>query len=249
MDIIIHGYTGRMGRAVSERASQGFAGAVPVALVSPDGPEGGAKNCYTALDHYTGPADCVVDFSHHSAVHALLDYCQARRLPVVIATTGHTGEEMARIHETARTIPVFFSANMSVGVALLADLARRAAAMFPSAEIEIIERHHDRKLDVPSGTALLLGRKLLEVRPDAELVVGRHENGRRDQREIGIHSLRLGNEVGAHEIILATGTETITLRHEAEDRALFAEGALAAAAFLQGKPAGLYAMEDMIKES
>lgn len=248
MDIIIHGATGRMGRAVSERASQGFAGAVPVALVSPDGPEGGAKNCYTALDHYTGPADCVVDFSHHSAVHTLLDYCWARRLPVVIATTGHTEDEAARIQAAAQRIPIFFSANMSVGVALLADLAHRAAAMFPNADIEIIERHHDRKLDVPSGTALLLGRKLMEVRPDAELVVGRHENGLRTREEIGIHSLRLGNEVGTHEIILATGTETITLRHKAEDRALFAEGALTAAAFLQGKRAGLYTMEDMIKE-
>lgn len=249
MDIIIHGATGRMGRVVTELALQGFAGACPAALVSPDSPEGGVKNCYTALDHYAGPADCLVDFSHHSAVNSVLLYCMARGLPAVIATTGHTEDETARIQAAAQRIPIFFSANMSVGVALLADLARRAAARFSTADIEIVERHHNKKLDTPSGTALLLGKAVQRVRPEAELVIGRHENGLRRGEEIGIHSLRLGNEVGTHEVILSTGSETITLTHRAESRALFAEGALTAAAFLQGKRAGLYAMEDMIKES
>ena len=126
------------------------------------------------------------------------------------------------------------------------NIIKRAAAMFPGADIEIIERHHNQKLDVPSGTALLLARSICEAKPNAELVVGRHTNGKRRVEEIGIHSLRLGNEVGTHEIILSTGNETITIKHEAESRTLFADGALAAAAFLGGKSAALYSMQDMI---
>jgi 4-hydroxy-tetrahydrodipicolinate reductase len=144
---------------------------------------------------------------------------------------------------------VFRSANMSLGIAVLLDLARRAARMFPDADVEIVEAHHNQKLDVPSGTALMLANAVRSVRPEAEFVVGRHENGKRKKSEIGIHSLRLGNEVGMHEILITTGNETLTLKHEAESRALFAEGALAAAAWLMGKPAGLYNMQDLLEES
>lgn len=247
MKIIIHGAAGHMGRTVEETARTGFAGAEIAALVDPCAPAGGEAGCYAALADYPGPADAVVDFSHHTAAAGLLDYCVERALPVVVATTGHTAEEKALICAAAEKIPVFFSANMSVGVAVLADLARRAAAAFPSAEIEIVEIHHDRKLDVPSGTALLLADAVRDACPDKTLLVGRHENGKRTAREIGIHSLRLGNEVGTHEILISTGSETITLKHKIDSRALFAEGALRAAAFLIGKPAGLYRMEDMLK--
>ena len=136
---------------------------------------------------------------------------------------------------------------MSLGVAVLADLARRAAAAFPAADIEIVEIHHNRKLDVPSGTALMLANAIREVRESATLLVGRHENGKRTAQEIGVHSIRLGDEVGTHEILISTGSETLTLKHQAHSRALFAEGALTAAAFLVGKPAGLYRMEDLLK--
>lgn len=134
---------------------------------------------------------------------------------------------------------------MSLGVAVLAQLAEKAAAMFPEADIEIVEKHHNQKLDVPSGTALLLAKRIQKVCTDSVLLIGRHENGKRTKKEIGIHSLRLGNEVGTHEIIITTGNETITLKHEAESRALFAEGALTAAAFLCGMEAGLYNMQDI----
>ena len=164
----------------------------------------------------------------------------------MIATTGQTDYERAAIAEAGKQIPVFFSANMSPAIAMLADMAAHAAAMFPDADIEIVERHHNRKVDVPSGTALLLARAIQGALPGSTLLVGRHENGRRQKREISIHSLRMGNEVGTHEIIIATGTQTITLKHEAEDRALFAEGALAAAEFIVRQPAGLYAMQDLI---
>lgn len=246
MNIIINGAGGRMGRML-EAAIEARDGASVAAQVDQRFETDVAAGRYAALPDYGGPADVLVDFSHHAATGDVLDYCLARGLPAVIATTGQTEAELAAIREAAARIPVFVSANMSIGVALVAELAQKAAAAFPDADIEIVERHHNQKLDVPSGTALLLARRIGEVRPKARFVVGRHEDGRRAKEEIGIHSLRCGNEVGTHEIIIAAGSETVTLKHEAESRALFADGALAAAAFLQGRAPGLYDMRDMLK--
>ena len=243
MNIILNGANGRMGRIVDEAVAQGgehaVAARVDWSYAAGDG--------FSELAQYEGSADVVIDFSNHAATAQVTEYCVERGLPVVIATTGQTEEELALIRAAAERIPVFLSANMSLGVALLADLARRAAAAFPKADIEIIERHHNQKLDVPSGTALLLARRIKEARPEAEFLVGRHENGKRTANEIGIHSLRYGGEVGTHEIIIATGSETITLKHEAENRALFAQGALAAAAFIVGKAPGFYDMRSIIE--
>lgn len=246
MNVLVHGSTGRMGSIVCELV-EGSAGLELCARVAIDAPEGSQKDCYTELSHFPGKADVVIDFSHHTATQALLAYCEATNTPVVICTTGHTPAEQERIREASRRIAVFQSANMSIGVALLAELAQKAASVFPDADIEIVEKHHNQKLDVPSGTALLLAKRIREVKTDAQFVVGRHENGKREKREIGIHSLRLANEVGTHEIIFATGSETVTLTHKAENRRLFADGALAAARFLCGKPAGLYDMQSILK--
>ena len=242
MNIIINGAKGRMGRIVDAAAAAGGHSVVARVDFGYAGGEG-----LRTLDEYQGPADVVIDFSNHAATAQVVDYCTKRGLPVVVATTGQTEEELALIDGAAKTVPVFLSANMSLGVALLADLAKKAAAVFPDADIEIIEKHHNQKLDVPSGTALLLARRIKEARPEAEFVIGRHENGKRTKAEIGIHSLRLGNEVGVHEIIIATGSETITLKHEAENRSLFAQGALAAAAFIAGKAPGMYDMRSIIE--
>ena len=242
MNIILNGAKGRMGRIVDAAAAAGGHSVVARVDFGYAGGEG-----LRTLDEYQGPADVVIDFSNHAATAQVVDYCTKRGLPVVVATTGQTEEELALIDGAAKTVPVFLSANMSLGVALLADLAKKAAAVFPDADIEIIEKHHNQKLDVPSGTALLLARRIKEARPAAEFVIGRHENGKRTKAEIGIHSLRLGNEVGVHEIIIATGSETITLKHEAENRSLFAQGALAAAAFIAGKAPGMYDMRCIIE--
>ncbi|MBQ9951226.1 MAG: 4-hydroxy-tetrahydrodipicolinate reductase [Clostridia bacterium] len=241
MRIILHGAGGHMGRIVrrliDDHDNMTLAAAVDVS---------GAEGCLPSLDAFTGEADCVIDFSHHSATQTLLDYCIRRNLPLVLCTTGQTAEERAAIAEAGNRIPVFFSANMSPAIAMLAGMAAQAAKMFPDADIEIVEKHHNRKLDVPSGTALLLAKSIQEVRKDSWLNIGRHENGKRTQKEIGVHSLRMGNEVGTHEIIISTGTQTITLKHEAEDRALFAEGAIVATEFIVSQSAGVYAMQDMI---
>lgn len=242
MKLIVHGATGRMGQLLCQLAEQ--QGHTIAARVAVDAPE--ALGYYRSLADCSAAADCVVDFSNHAATAELLAFCTAGKLPVVIATTGQTEAEKASITASAEDIPVFFSANMSIGVAVLAGLAQRAAAAFPTADIEIVEIHHNQKLDVPSGTALLLARAVQSVRPGSTLLIGRHENGKRTAQEIGVHSIRLGNEVGTHEILISTGNEVVTLKHEAKSRALFADGALAAAAWLLGKPAGLYGMQDMM---
>ena len=246
MNIIVHGCTGRMGTIVTEMLESGFNGHSLAAGVSPECPSGLVPRRCVRLDEFDGSADCVIDFSHHSSAAELTGYCVRRSLPLVIATTGQTEAELSMIRAAAEKIPLFCSANMSVGVALLARLARRTAAMFPDADIEIVERHHNQKLDVPSGTALLLANSIRQVRPEAEFLIGRHQNGLRSKNEIGIHSLRCGNEVGTHEIVVSTGTQTITLRHEAESRTLFAEGAIAAAEFLKDKPVGYYTMTELV---
>ena len=167
-------------------------------------------------------------------------------LPLVLATTGQTDEERAEILAASEKIPLFFAANYSLGIALLIELAKKTAALMPDAEIEIIEKHHDRKLDAPSGTALAIAKAICEVRPAATIHNGRSGYGKRTPEEIGIHAIRMGNIVGEHEVIIGTPNQTLTLKHEAHSRSLFAEGALAAAEFLCDKPAGLYDMKSLV---
>lgn len=246
-EILIHGIGGRMGREVASLVLSGYRNSTLAAGVDVNGYDGNAV-CHGTLSEVTEHCDCIIDFSHHSATEELLSYAVANSLPVVLATTGHTEEEKAMIRNAAENIPVFLSANMSLGVSLLVELAKKAAAAFPEAEIEIVESHHDRKLDAPSGTALLIAEALREVRGKVPFVFGRHGQAKRTKEEIGIHALRMGNVVGIHEVIVATDTQTITLKHEAHSRALFAEGAIVAAQYLVGKPAGLYDMNSMLAD-
>ena len=244
MNIIIHGSTGRMGQNLIKLTKKSHTLA---AAVSIEQETCAAEKKYHSLPEYDGPADLMIDFSHHTAIGAVLDYATARKLPLVIGTTGHTPEELAAIADAAKTVPVFHAGNYSLGIAVLMNLARQTAKAFPDAEVEIVETHHDQKLDVPSGTALMLAQAVKDGHPEASYNVGRHENGKRDPKEIGIHSLRMGNVVGIHEVIIATGTQTITLKHEAHDRMLFAEGAMTAAEYLLGKKPGLYNMDTMLE--
>jgi len=243
MKIIINGAGGRMGRALSAMAEN--SGVAVAARIDPFVQEPGMLK---SLAEFTGEADCIIDFSNHAGVGELLSYAGARGLPVVVCTTGHTEEELAAIRTAAGTVPVFHSGNMSLGIAVLSQLVRTAVKMFPDADVEIVESHHNQKLDVPSGTALMLARAVRDARPEAEFLVGRHENGKRTRAEVGIHSLRMGNTVGIHEVIINTGNQILTLKHEAQDRSLFADGAVSAAAFLLGKAPGLYNMDDLVKE-
>ena len=249
MKILICGVGGRMGREVAKLALDGVRGASVAAGFDVMPIDTREFPTYTDWSAVQEKVDCIIDFSHHTATEALLNFAKANKIPTVVATTGHTEEEKALILSAAEEIPVFHSANMSLGIALLVELAKTAAKAFPDADIEIIEKHHNRKLDAPSGTALLLANAIKTVRNQAKFIFGRSGQAKRETEEIGIHAIRMGNIIGEHEVIVGTDTQTITLKHEAHSRALFAEGALAAAEYLCGKPAGLYDMERMISEN
>ena len=246
MKIIINGAGGRMGKEVVRLAEEGFGGASVAAKVDISYETNGDE--YKKLADFSGAADCIIDFSHHSATAEITEYAVENNIPAVIASTGQPPEEIELIKAASKKVPIFLSANMSLGVALLVELAKITAKNFPYADIEIIEKHHNRKLDAPSGTALLIAEAIKSVREKTKFVFGRHGQAKRTPEEIGIHAVRMGNIIGEHEVIVGTDTQTITLKHEAHSRALFAEGAIKAAAFLQGKPAGLYNMESMIND-
>lgn len=240
MRAVVCGANGAMGRLICD-----ILGCEVVGRVSIDG-ENGVPKTFSGLGQVE--ADVVIDFSHHSAVADVLDYAAQTGAAAVIGTTGHTPEEKALIARAAETIPVFCSGNMSLGIAVLCRLARQAAACFPEADIEIVEVHHTRKVDAPSGTALMLFNAIREVRPQAAANCGRAGEGRRTREEIGISSLRMGNVVGVHEVHICTGTQTLTLKHEAVTRAMLADGAVDAARFMEGRKPGLYGMEDILGE-
>ena len=244
MRIILTGYTGHMGREVRAcaEAAENCEIVAGVDLMIPAS-EG---ICVKTFGECTAEADVIIDFSHHSMTGKLLDFAEAKKLPVVLATTGQTEEEKARIREAAKHIPIFLTANYSLGIATLTDLVKRAVALYPDSEIEIVEQHHDRKLDAPSGTALSLFNAIKEVRPEATANCGRSGQGKRTKDEVGIHAVRMGNIVGIHEVMISTQNERISLKHEAFGRGVFAEGSLKAAAFLVGKAAGMYDMKDML---
>ena len=243
MRVIVCGACGRMGKVLRQMINE----ALDWTLAAGVDPYGQTPDVLPALEGCP-EADVIIDFSHHSGTNAMLTYAMEHKLPVVIATTGHTPEELAAITEAAKIIPVFRSGNMSVGVALLCSLAKKAAAVFPEADIEIVETHHNHKLDAPSGTALMLAEAIGEARDNPPLQLGRSGNCPRKHGEIGIHAVRRGEIVGIHEVLISTPTQTVTLRHEAHTRALFAEGAMAAAEYLCAQGPGLYNMQSMIDQ-
>lgn len=246
MRILVSGLYGHMGREVAALLLKGTEGGELTAGVSLDIDGTFAVPCSESFADAVSDVDCIIDFSHHSCTGDLLDFAIQHQLPVVLATTGQTEDELQMIRDASRKVPVFFAANYSLGVALLIDLARKTAQVMSGAEIEIVEMHHNRKLDAPSGTALAIAHAIQEVRPGSNLVCGRSGYGKRQPDDIGIHAVRMGNIVGMHEVIVGTDNQSITLKHEAYSRALFAEGALKAAAFLIGKPAGLYDMKSLL---
>ena len=200
-------------------------------------------------DEFTGEADVVIDFSHPSALGAILSYCKKRKLPIILCTTGLSSEQKEEFTAASKEIPVFFSANMSLGINLLIALAKKAAKLLEgSFDIEIVERHHNQKLDAPSGTALAIADAIDETLSyPAEYVYDRHSVRRkRKKTEIGLHAVRGGTIVGDHDIIFAGNDEVIELKHSAHSKEVFAVGAIKAAKFITGKPAGMYSMSDLM---
>ncbi len=245
--ILLSGAMGRLGKAVRAAAEGSdtykVVAGIDVAPAVEDIP------IYASPAEVDVDVDVIIDCSHHTAVTPLLAYAVEKGIPTVICTTGHTEEETALIHDTAKKIPVFFSRNMSVGINLLIELSKKAAAILgDDYDIEILEKHHNKKLDAPSGTALMIAEEIADtVDFDADFVYERQSRRQpRGKTEIGISAIRGGTIVGEHEVIFAGTDEIITISHSAASREVFARGAIRAALYMVGKPAGFYDMSTLV---
>ena len=205
---------------------------------------------YTNIADVQEEADVIIDFSHPSLLTPILSYAaQKGGIPAVLCTTGYSAEQVEALKTAAQTQPVFYSRNMSLGINLLIELSKKAAKVLSDQfDIEIIEKHHNQKIDAPSGTALMLADAIASVRDgETQYVYDRHaQRKKREKSEIGLHAVRGGTIVGEHEVVFAGNHEVITLSHSAQSKELFATGAVNAAVYMCGKGPGLYDMSDMI---
>lgn len=246
--IILSGCNGHMGHVIADTISSRN----DCVIVAGFDINVSVKENYPVLtdpSQFDGNADVIVDFSNPSFLKSLLKFATEKKIPAVIATTGMNEEQVKKIKDASKIIPIFYTANMSLGINLLESLAKRAAAVLSdSFDIEIIEMHHNQKLDAPSGTALMLANGISSVLDEKpEYVYERHsKHQKRSKNEIGIHSVRGGTIVGDHEVIFAGKDEVITLKHSAASKQIFATGAVNAAIFLADQKPGLYDMGSLL---
>ena len=248
---IMHGCNGHMGRVVTDICSKDD----NIEIVAGIDPFTGVPNDYPVFEDLGKcdvEADVIIDFSNAKSESALIEYCVANSVPVVLCTTGLSDEQLMDVKKASEKVAVLKSANMSLGINTLMDLVKKAANVFVEAgyDIEIVEKHHNRKVDAPSGTAIALADAINEEYDNSyEYVYDRSERReKRPEKEIGISAVRGGTIVGDHDVIFAGMDEVITLSHRAYSRSVFAKGAVEAAKFLAGKPAGLYEMKDVISK-
>ena len=247
--VLMHGCCGAMGRVITGLAADREDLKI-VAGVDRNTDDSLGYPVFQSLEACDVEVDAIIDFTAAPAVDHLLDYCAEKKVPVVLCSTGLSDAQMAKVSESAKKVAVLRSANMSLGINLLMKLVKDAAATLADAgfDIEIVEKHHNRKLDAPSGTALALADSINEeFNGEYEYVYDR--SNRREQRpkkEIGISSVRGGTIVGDHDVIFAGADEVVTFSHTAYSKAVFGKGAVQAAKFLAGKPAGMYNMSDVI---
>lgn len=248
--VIMHGCNGKMGQVITRMAGED----PDLAIVAGVDMRAEARNDYPVFADIADcdvEADVVIDFSNAAAVDHLLDWCAGKQMPVVLCTTGLSEAQLARVEETAGRTAVLKSANMSLGINLLMKLLKDAAKVLAAEgfDMEIVERHHNQKVDAPSGTAIALADAMNgALAEDYSYVYDRsRERKKRDRQEIGISAVRGGTIVGEHEVIFAGEDEVIEFKHTAYSKALFAKGAVAAAKFLAGKGPGRYDMSDVIR--
>ena len=247
INILLSGACGKMGNAVArcckEETDVKIIAGVDKAEVLCDFP------VYKSFDDVKTIPDVIIDFSHISVLESLLDFAIKNNVAVVLATTGYSAEQITKINDASKKIAVFFTANMSLGVNLLCSLAKSAAKVLGSNfDVEIIEKHHNQKIDAPSGTALMLANAVNDVFDDKYTYeYDRHsKRQKRKKTEIGIHAVRGGTIVGEHDVIFAGHDEVITLSHAAQSKEVFAAGAVNAAKFMVGKPCGMYDMSSIL---
>ena len=241
MRILVNGACGRMGKTLCDLIES-----MPRHELAAKVDLQAAQEGFLADLNLAPEIDMIIDFSHHSAICGLLDFAQACKCPVVVATTGHDEAELARIREAAKEIPVFLSGNMSVGVAQLCRMARETARLFPEADIEIVEIHHKHKKDAPSGTAVTVAEIISKEMGGKEFVYGREGVCPRG-KEIGIHAVRGGDIVGDHTVMFIGNSERIEVRHQAHSREIFVGGAVLAAQWVCKQKKGVvYEMADVL---
>ena len=247
--MIMHGCNGKMGRVITDLCREDC----EIEIVAGVDPYMGIENEYPVFANIAEckiEADVVVDFAAAAAVDGLLDYCAQRKLPVVLCTTGLSSKQLAKVEEISSQTAVLKSANMSLGINMLLDLLQKAARILAPAgfDMEIVEKHHNQKVDAPSGTALALADSLNEALENAYAYKYDRtmDRTKREKYEIGIQAVRGGNIVGEHEVIFAGIDEVIEFKHTAYSKAVFAKGAVEAAKFLAGRAAGRYEMSDVI---
>ena len=248
--IMLNGCNGKMGQVISRLAGEDESLKVVAGFDILNNRENDYP-VFTSPDEFDGEADVVIDFSHPDSLENILAFCKKRKLPVIVCTTGLSNSQKNIMEAASKDIPVFFSANMSLGINLLIDLAKKATALLgDNFDIEIIEKHHNQKIDAPSGTALAIADAIAEDMTDeAEYVYDRHiSRKKRKKSEIGIHAVRGGTIVGEHTVLFAGTDEVIEIKHSAASKEIFAVGALKAAKFMKGKEAGMYCMNDLIKD-
>lgn len=250
INIMLNGCNGKMGKVISSIvASDEYAKII--CGVDIDLTKNFDYEVYSNPFDFEGKADVIIDFSHPSALERLIEYSKATKTPVVVATTGLSTEQIQLVYDASAEIPVFYSANMSIGVNLIIDLAKKATKLLSEKfDIEIIEKHHNQKIDAPSGTALAIADAINEELDNSyQYVYDRHSvRKKRDKKEIGLHAVRGGTIVGEHDVIFAGNNEVVTLSHLATSKEIFAEGAVKAAKYLAGKMPGMYNMNSLIKE-
>ncbi|SDA48447.1 dihydrodipicolinate reductase [Butyrivibrio sp. INlla18] len=247
--MIMHGCNGRMGHVIIDLVKEDPEIEV-VAGVDAFGENSYDFPVFKSLAECNVDADVIVDFSNASAVDGLLDHCVARNIPVVLCSTGLSEQQLSKVKETATKVAVLKSANMSVGVNALLKVLKEVSPLFAAAgfDIEIVEKHHNQKLDAPSGTAIALADSINEsLNNEYEYVYDRStRREKRPVKEIGISAVRGGTIVGDHDVIFAGHDEVVTLSHRAYSRAIFGKGAIEAAKYLAGKAAGMYDMSDVL---
>lgn len=248
MEIIIHGCNGKMGKAVA-KAAQNYDGCNVIAGVDKDISQDHQFPVFKSLNEINNRHGIIIDFSHPSALDSILNYVTKNHTPLVLCTTGYDDLQIQKIEESSKYAPIFYSRNMSLGINLLIELSKKAAKVLgKDFDIEIVEKHHNQKIDAPSGTAYMIAEEISQTLSDKpKYVFDRSKSHHsRCNNEIGIHSIRGGTIPGDHDVIFAGNQEVITLSHRAESRNVFAQGAVKAAIFIANKPAGLYSMKDMI---
>lgn len=191
--------------------------------------------------------DVIIDFSHHSALDDVLSYALDKKTPLVIATTGYNDEELNKIYDASKIIPIFHSYNMSLGVNVLLKLVKEATKMLSNFDIEVIEKHHNKKVDAPSGTAVMIANAIKDVLPNVENNYGRYgREAKRKENEVGIHAIRGGTIVGQHDVLFAGHDEIVEIKHTAQSKDIFAKGAITAAKYLVDKDPGYYNMDNIL---